>query len=50
MGYVDKRGEWVIKPRYDHAEMFQDGIASVTLDGTRGWIDKSGKYIWPLTK
>jgi hypothetical protein len=49
-GYVDKRGEWVIKPQFDHAGMFQDGIAEVTLDGARGWIEKSGKYLWPLTK
>ncbi len=49
-GYVDKRGEWVIKPQYDHAGMFQDGIASVSVDGTVGWIDTTGKYIWPLTK
>lgn len=49
-GYVDKRGEWVIKPQFDHAGMFQDGIASVSLDGAVGWIDKSGKYIWPLQK
>jgi len=49
-GYVDKRGEWVIKPQFDSAEMFQDGIAEVTSDGARGWIEKSGKFLWPLSK
>lgn len=49
-GYVDKRGDWVIKPQFDHAGMFKDGVAAVSLDGAVGWIEKSGKYLWALTK
>ena len=49
-GYVDKRGKWAIKPQFSRVYMFKGGVAQVELDGVVGWIDKSGKFIWPLTK
>ena len=49
-GYVDGGGKTVIEPNFDEAGGFTDGIARVTRDGKSGWIDKSGKYVWTLSK
>ena len=49
-GYIDRRGRWVVTPRYERVTDFNDGIARVTyenLDGAR-WsehIDKTGKVL-----
>ena len=45
-GYFNKyTGKVVIKPRYDHAWIFSDGIASVEEGGYIKFIDASGKTI-----
>lgn len=53
-GYIDHQGKVVIKPRFDSAEEFIDGVAKVyelrnpdSLQEARfGYIDKNGNYIW----
>lgn len=45
-GYIDKTGNVVIKPEFDQASYFIHGMASVMQGDKRGFIDKSGKFIW----
>lgn len=57
-GYVGGRGEMVIKPQFDGAFPFVGGVAEVYTEAVathasgrllktrRGYIDRSGKYIW----
>lgn len=42
-GYIDTKGEWVIKPQYSRAWQFSDGIASVETANGPATIDKTGK-------
>lgn len=48
-GYVDRSGDWIIKPEWRQAEPFSEGRAVVSVggaDGTRwGVIDRSGNYV-----
>ena len=37
--------EWVIRPRFEAAGDFEDGIAPVKLGGKWGFIDKTGKSV-----
>ena len=62
-GYIDKTGKTVIKPQFDEAYPFENGIATVylgvceitqrmpkTVEPCRlGYINKIGKYIWKPT-
>jgi hypothetical protein len=47
-GYINKRGEWIIKPQYDYANSFYNGIAYVRgeIDGKQkaGYIKPDGSY------
>lgn len=31
MGYIDKTGAWIVEPKFDYAEEFNDGIARVIV-------------------
>ncbi len=45
-GYVNKLGEYIIKPLFDRASVFHNnGLAAVAMDGKSGYIDRSGQYI-----
>lgn len=45
-GYIDKSGEFIIKPQFDIAsKKFNEGLASVQFNGKYGYIDKSGNII-----
>lgn len=45
-GYINKKGEFVIKPVYNSARQFQEnGLAVITTKDLSGIIDKSGKYV-----
>jgi hypothetical protein len=48
MGYVDRNGKWAIKPAYDDAEPFKNGLALVGL--WRGeqvmYINPAGNVVW----
>ena len=45
--YADQ-GKEIIPLMYDNASDFNDGLASVVLNGKRGCIDKSGNWIKDL--
>ena len=46
VGYIDKRGKFVISPRFYRAYEFENGLAEVeAMNGKRGLIDKTGKYV-----
>lgn len=48
-GYIDKKGEWVVTPKYRDAKEFKDGFAEVSYDGENaGLIDTEGKEILPF--
>lgn len=45
-GYIDHKGETVIRPIFRDAGQFSEGLASVTAtDGRRGYIDKQGLFV-----
>ena len=44
-GYVNEKGDMMIKPKYDTCDSFKDGFARVKLNSKWGIIDKSGTEI-----
>lgn len=44
-GYINKKGEWVIKPEYDLVLPFSEGVGVVGKDNLFGLIDYKGKEI-----
>ena len=48
-GYIDATGRVVIKPQYDGALPFTEGLAAVSVGKKWGFIDSSGKVIVPLS-
>ena len=46
-GFIDKSGNEVVPCKYDWADSFSEGLASVILDGKYGSIDKSGNEVVP---
>jgi WG containing repeat len=48
--YIDKLGRVVIKPRFQFADSFENGIAHVEVGDRDGYLDKTGKYVWHLTQ
>ena len=47
---MNKMGKVVIRPQFDQAGEFYQGIVPVTVGDKSGYIDKTGKYIWKPTK
>lgn len=47
-GYMDAKGNVIVKPQYDNAYQFSDGLAAVRLKGKGGYIDASGKIAIPI--
>ena len=46
VGYIDERGEFIISPKYDFGEDFQENnLAVVTVNDLSGIINIQGKYI-----
>lgn len=45
-GFIDKQGNIVIEPVFDRVSSFRNGLAWVDIDDKRGYIDRTGKYIW----
>lgn len=45
-GYIDEKGEQIIPPRYQNAQLFSEGVAAVQLDDDSmdswGFIDRDG--------
>ncbi|WP_291950599.1 WG repeat-containing protein, partial [Campylobacter sp.] len=44
-GFINKKGEIVIEPKFDEVWSFSEGLVRVKLNGKYGFIDKSGKFI-----
>jgi len=42
-GYINKTGKVVIKPQFDKAGDFSEGLAPVSIDGKWGYINRTGK-------
>lgn len=42
-GFIDVLGESYIKPKYESAENFHEGLAIVEFEGKYGFIDKTGE-------
>ena len=52
-GYKNLKGEWIVKPIYDYAEPFSEGMACVAkrdeFGATKwGFIDRTGKEVIPI--
>jgi hypothetical protein len=47
-GFRDLDGNIVIKPIYDNAEMFSEGLSTVQIGNKYGLIDETGRYVLPL--
>jgi hypothetical protein len=47
-GYVDRNAQWVIRPAWDDAESFHDGLAYVGIwkDQKAAYIDHKGRSVW----
>lgn len=45
VGFVDSSGKWVIKPQFDKARAFSDGLAPVANGKTWGYINEKGEMI-----
>jgi hypothetical protein len=54
VGYLNTKGEWSIKPQFDDADDFSEGLAVVNhgakcqMGGEWGYIDKEGKVVLPF--
>jgi hypothetical protein len=49
-GYIDKTGRVVIKPQFESAEPFSDGLAAVSVGVNRvGYVDTAGQVAIPPT-
>jgi hypothetical protein len=44
-GFIDKTGKWIIRPSYQAAKNFCDGVAAVRVNNKYGYIDKKGDFI-----
>lgn len=44
-GFIDKAGQEVIKPQFQEAGNFSEGLASAQIKGKWGFIDKTGRVV-----
>ena len=45
-GYVNTRGEFLVKPILESADDFRNGFARIRHNGREGLLTTSGKVIW----
>ena len=45
IGYLDKKGKWVIQPRFSDAQEFVNGFAKVKINNKWGLINEKGDYV-----
>ena len=50
LGFMDTRGEVVIRPQFTYAEQFRDGLALVGTEEGRGYVNRLGEMIWQTTR
>jgi hypothetical protein len=48
-GYIDRTGKIIIPARFDRAENFSEGLATVKVGDKYGCIDTTGKLVIPAT-
>ena len=46
-GFINKQGEWVVRPKYDDARSFDNGLAEVVLNEKYGYINTKGEEVIP---
>lgn len=44
-GFIDRTGNFIIKPQFDEAGTFSDGLAPVLIENKWGFIDKEGMTV-----
>lgn len=44
-GFVNRKGDWVIEPRWDQVMEFSEGRAAVAEESEWGVIDREGEYV-----
>lgn len=44
-GFIDRKGRVVVEPRFDDAEEFSEGLALVSLNGRKVFIDATGAVV-----
>ncbi|MHB8654592.1 MAG: WG repeat-containing protein [Terriglobia bacterium] len=45
MGYINKKGKFVVSPIYENAWTYFEGLAPVKLAGKWGYVDPTGKVM-----
>jgi serine/threonine-protein kinase len=45
VGYLNRRGEWAIPPKFNYAGAFSEGLAPVKIGDKFGYIDKVGRVV-----
>ena len=48
LGYINKKGEFVIKPIYDDVEPFENGLGKVRRDKKYGYVNYNGEEVIPV--
>src|SRR5262245_26129532 len=44
-GFIDKKGQVVITPQFDAADVFSEGLALVSVGGKYGFINTKGELV-----
>ena len=44
-GFINKVGEWIIKPQFDKAKQFSEGLALVVINKKIGYINRHGDFV-----
>lgn len=44
-GYIDKSGNYVIEPTYEYAANFSNGVACVSLNGQKSYINEKNEFL-----
>jgi hypothetical protein len=46
-GYIGPTGQWIVKPRFESAAHFSEGLATVREEVDKGWgfIDPTGSFV-----
>ena len=48
-GYINSSGDYAIKPRFEEARNFSQGLAAIEIGKKWGYIDRSGEFVIPPT-
>ena len=44
-GYIDRSGRSVVRPQYEFADDFSEGLAGIVINGKYGFINKQGRIV-----